>query len=115
MTIWIDAQLSPFIASWINANFPELNAIALRSINLQDASDYDIFRQARKANVIVMSKDYDFVKLIELHGVPPKLIWITCGNTSNVRLCEILKTTLLQAIDLLNQKENIIEISDKLS
>lgn len=115
MTIWIDAQLSPFIAKWINANFTELNAVALRSIKLQDASDYDIFRQARKADVIVMSKDYDFVKLIELHGAPPKLIWITCGNTSNGRLCEILKNTLQQAIDLLNQQENIIEISDKLS
>ena len=115
MTIWIDAQLSPFIAKWINANFPELEAVALRSINLQDASDYDIFRKARKANVVVMSKDHDFVKLIELHGVPPKLIWITCGNTSNIRLCEILNTSLLQALDLLNNQENIVEIGDKLS
>jgi len=114
MTIWIDAQLSPFIAKWINANFPELDAVALRSIKLQDASDYDIFRKARKANVVVMSKDYDFVKLIELHGVPPKLIWITCGNTSNARLCEILNIYLQQAIDMLNQHENIVEISDKL-
>jgi len=61
-----------------------------------------------------MSKDYDFVKLIELYGTPPKLIWITCGNTSNIRLCDILKTSLLQALDLLNNQENIVEISDKL-
>jgi predicted nuclease of predicted toxin-antitoxin system len=98
MTIWIDAQLSPFIANWINANFPELDAKSLRSLGLEDANDYDIFRKARKANVAVMSKDYDFVKLIEIHGVPPKLIWITCGNTSNVRLCGILNTSLQQAI-----------------
>ena len=114
MTIWIDAQLSPFIASWINANFAELNAIALRSIGLQDDRDYDIFRKARKAKAIIMSKDYDFVRLIEIYGVPPKLIWITCGNTSNARLCEILNTSLQQAIDLLNQQEDIVEISDKL-
>lgn len=108
MTIWIDAQLSPFIASWISARFPDLNAVALRSIGLQDERDYDIFRKARKANVTIMSKDYDFVKLIELYGIPPKLIWITCGNTSNARLCEILNTTLQQAIDLLIQKESIV-------
>jgi predicted nuclease of predicted toxin-antitoxin system len=112
MTIWIDAQLSPFIASWINKNFPDLNAIALRTIGLQDDLDYDSFRKARKAHVIVMSKDYDFVKLIELHGVPPKLIWITCGNTSNARLCEILNNSLEQAINLLKD-ENVVEISDK--
>jgi len=64
-------------------------------------------------NVTIMSKDYDFVTLIELYGIPPKLIWITCGNTSNARLCEILNTALQQAIDLLVQKESIVEISDK--
>jgi predicted nuclease of predicted toxin-antitoxin system len=74
MTIWIDAQLSPFISTWINANFPDIIAKSLRSIGLQDANDYDIFRKARKENVIIMSKDYDFVKLIEIHGTPPKLI-----------------------------------------
>ena len=113
MTIWIDAQLSPSIASWIKTHLPGLEAIALRSIGLQYERDYDIFRKACKANVIIMSKDYDFVKLIEAYGVPPKLIWITCGNTSNARLCEILNTTLQQAIDLLSQQENIVEISDK--
>jgi len=112
MIIWIDAQLSPVIAPWIDANFPEITAKSLRSLGLRDASDYEIFRQARKANAVVMSKDYDFVRLIELHGVPPKLIWITCGNTSNARLCEILKRFLAQAVDLLTD-ENIVEISDK--
>jgi predicted nuclease of predicted toxin-antitoxin system len=115
MTIWIDAQLSPFMANWINANFPELDAKSLHSLGLEDANDYDIFRKARKANAIVMSKDYDFVKLIELHGVPPKLIGITCGDTSNMRLCYILNTSLHQAINLLNSAESIVEISDKLS
>jgi predicted nuclease of predicted toxin-antitoxin system len=114
MTIWIDAQLSPFIANWINANFPELDAKSLRSLGLEYADDYDIFQKARKANVVVMSKDYDFVKLIEIHGVPPQLIWVTCGNTSNIRLCDILNTYLQQAVNLLNQ-ESIVEISDKFS
>jgi predicted nuclease of predicted toxin-antitoxin system len=113
MTIWIDAQLSPFIANWIGVNYPQLIAQSLRTLKLEIASDYDIFRKARKANAVIMSKDYDFVKLIELHGTPPQLIWITCGNTSNARLCEILNLLLQQAIDLLNEGESIVEISDK--
>lgn len=71
----------------------------------------DIFWKAREADVIIMSKDYDFVRLIEFHGAPPKLIWVTCGNTSNARMCEILKSTLKQAIDLLRNKENVVEIT----
>lgn len=114
MTIWTDAQISPSIAIWINKNFPDFNTSSLRSLGLEDANDYDIFRKARKSNVILMSKDYDFVTLIESHGVPPKLIWITCGNTSNVKLCEIFNKYLIQAIDLLNNGESIVEIGDRL-
>ena len=44
MTIWIDAQLSPFIANWINANYPELEAKSLRSMGMEYASDYHIFQ-----------------------------------------------------------------------
>jgi predicted nuclease of predicted toxin-antitoxin system len=59
-----------------------------------------------------MSKDNDFIQLIEQLGTPPKLIWVTCGNTSNSRMREILSTALPKAIDLLQSGENIVEISD---
>lgn len=110
MTIWIDAQLSPFIALWINNNFPGIDAKSVRSLSLKEASDKQIFDRAKQENVIVMSKDYDFFKLIELYGTPPKLIWITCGNTSNSRMCEILSKTLTKAIELLISGESIVEI-----
>ncbi|HEY4322654.1 MAG TPA: DUF5615 family PIN-like protein [Mucilaginibacter sp.] len=71
MTIWVDAQLSPYIANWISDNFPDIIAKSLRSLKLEDADDYAIFRQARKSKVIIMSKDYDFVKVIENYGPPP--------------------------------------------
>jgi predicted nuclease of predicted toxin-antitoxin system len=115
MTLWIDAQLSPFIALWINENFRDINAKSLRSIGLRDATDLQIFEEARAANVTMMSKDQDFVRLIELHGSPPKLIWITCGNTSNAGMCAILQSFLQDAIDLLNSGEPIVEISNKFS
>ncbi len=38
MTIWIDAQMSPAIAPWINGNFA-VNAIAIRNLGLRDAED----------------------------------------------------------------------------
>lgn len=60
-----------------------------------------------------MSKDDDFIQLIEQRGTPPKLIWVTCGNTSNARMREILSSALLKAIELLQSGENVVEISDK--
>ena len=110
MTIWIDAQLSPEIAFWIENTFG-VKAFALRDLGLRDAEDEDIFNEAKKANAIVMTKDSDFVLLLDRFGSPPKIIWLTCGNTSNANLKIILSKTLQDAIDLLNNDEEIVEIS----
>ena len=87
--IWIDAQMSPAIAAWITANFP-VKALAVRDVGLRDAEDREIFLEARKQSAIVLTKDSDFILLQNELGTPPKIIWITCGNTSNARLKEIL-------------------------
>lgn len=44
-------------------------------------------------------------------GTPPQVIWITCGNTSNARLKEILMTTLPKALELLQSGEELVEIN----
>jgi len=85
----------------------------VRALGLRDATDPEIFEEAKKTEAVVMSKDDDFIQLIEQRGTPPKLIWITCGNTSNDRMREILSTTLLKAKELLESGENVVEVSDK--
>jgi predicted nuclease of predicted toxin-antitoxin system len=107
--IWIDAQMSPAIAVWITANFP-VEALALRDVGLRDAEDREIFLGARKQLAIVITKDSDFVTLQNELGAPPKIIWITCGNTSNARLKEILSATLSEALKLLDAGEDLIEV-----
>ncbi len=84
MTIWIDAQLQPAIATWIAENFA-VTAMAVRDIGLRDAVDHEIFAAARAQDAIVMTKYRDFIELVERHGPPPCVIWLTCGNTSNAR------------------------------
>jgi predicted nuclease of predicted toxin-antitoxin system len=110
MTIWIDAHLSPGIAAWVTRTFG-LNALALRDVGLRDAEDLDIFAAAKAQGVILMTKDSDFVDLVERLGPPPKIIWLTCGNTSDARLREILNGSLLEALELLRTGETLVEIS----
>jgi predicted nuclease of predicted toxin-antitoxin system len=43
-------------------------------------------------------------------GLPPKVVWITAGNTSNRRLKEILSSTLADALDALDAGESLVEI-----
>lgn len=107
--IWVDAQLSPNLAEWISITFG-LECKAIRDIGLRDADDETIFLEAKKADAIIITKDSDFRNLQIRLLTPPKIIWITCGNTSNEKLKIILSKHLLVAIELLHQ-ENIVEIT----
>lgn len=111
MNLWLDAQLPPAVATWICENFP-VHSIAVRDLDLRDATDNEIFFAARKANSIVMTKDSDFIDLLSLYGSPPKIILLTCGNTTNLRLREILSSSLKKALQLLHSGESIVELSD---
>jgi predicted nuclease of predicted toxin-antitoxin system len=111
MTIWVDAQISPIIATWISEQF-SINAFAVRDLGLRDAEDTKIIMAAREKSAVVMTKDSDFLWLLDKYDTPPQVIWITCGNTSNARLKEILQNTLLQALALIQAGEQFVEISD---
>jgi predicted nuclease of predicted toxin-antitoxin system len=93
MVIWIDAQISPAIAAWLSESFA-LSAHAVRDLGMREATDRAIFLAARSASVVVMTKDGDFIRLLEEFGPPPQVIWLTCGNTSNARLKQILENAL---------------------
>lgn len=109
MKIWIDAHLSPGIATWITMTLG-ITAIPLRDLGLRDAEDTEIFALAKAENIILMTKDSDFVELVNRLGSPPKVIWLTCGNTSNYELRKILKVTLPQVMIQLQMGKDLVEI-----
>jgi predicted nuclease of predicted toxin-antitoxin system len=55
MTIWVDAHLSPAIATWIASTFG-VEAIALRDLGLRDAEDHEIFE--RLVEIVIDIQDY---------------------------------------------------------
>ena len=111
MTIWIDAQLSPSLALWINQNLEGIEARSLWALGFRDALDIDIFQQAKKAGVIPMTKDDDFEQLVQTFGPPPAIILVTCGNTSNARMRGILSRQLNFILELIKGGEPLVEIT----
>jgi predicted nuclease of predicted toxin-antitoxin system len=110
--IWVDAQLSPSLASWIE-NLFAFPSKAVRDIGLRDAKDEEIFAAGRSADVIILTKDADFAEMLGRLGPPPKVIWLTCGNTSNEALQAVLCSTLPRAVELIEKGEALVEISGK--
>ena len=111
MIIWTDAQLSSYLISWITETFG-VEAHAARDLGLRGANDREFYQAAREAGAVVMTKDSNFLVLLDQFGPPPQVLWITCGNTSNARLKEILVIALPTALRLLEQGEPLVEISD---
>ena len=109
MIFWVDAQLPPGLATWLTQSCG-LQAVALRDLGLRDAEDAEIFRRARAADAVLISKDADFVELITRHGAPPRLLWVTCGNVTNERLRALFAATLPAALIRLEAAISIIEI-----
>jgi predicted nuclease of predicted toxin-antitoxin system len=111
MKFWVDAQLSPALAPWLRDTFG-VEAFSVRWLGLQHASDEEIFVAAREAEAVVITKDRDFVRLLEKFGPPPKLIWVTCGNTSNAQMRKILRQAFPETLLLLQADESLVEITN---
>jgi predicted nuclease of predicted toxin-antitoxin system len=112
ITLWIDAQISPVIAKWINENFSILS-IPVRDLGFLKSPDLEIFNEAKRQKVVLVTKDTDFIRLQEQYGVPPKILWVACGNTSNYNMKELLKKHLKQAVALFENGETFVEIGNK--
>jgi predicted nuclease of predicted toxin-antitoxin system len=110
MIYWVDAQLPPQLANWLTQTF-NVEAYALRDLNLRDAEDEQIFQQARQQGVVIISKDSDFVEMVLRFGTPPQLVWITCGNVTNRRLQGLLTQVFPKAQELLVAGEAVVEIA----
>lgn len=111
MIVWIDAQLSPYLARWLSSEFG-IEAKPVRELGLRDSRDREIFLAAREAGAIVLTKDRDFVLLLEQLGPPPQILWLTIGNTSNAHLKEALSKSFPTVQKLLRRGEPLVEISE---
>ena len=113
MIVWIDAQVSPYLARWLSSEFG-VEARPVRDLGLRDAKDREIFLVARETEAVVLTKDGDFVRLLEQLGPPPQILWLTVGNTSNARLREVLSRSFGSARELLRRGEPLVEITNRL-
>ena len=108
MTIWLDAHLPPKLVFWLEYKF-NIKAVAVRDIGLRDASDIEIFEQAKAANVAIMSKDRDFIELYFRFGAPPKIIILNCSNLTSKYLQEFLNDKVEKITSIL-KTEDIVEV-----
>ncbi len=111
MILWLDNQLPPALAPWIRATC-DVECVPIRDLDLHRASDIDIFLAARAAGAVVVTKDADFAALVGQHGSPPLVVLITCGNTSNARLREVVQSGWAAVRRMLERGEPLVELGE---
>ena len=77
MKFIVDAQLPPALAAWLRNKGHE--AVAVREIGLREADDRVIWAFAGQSEMIVVTKDEDFVRLAAA-GEGPRVLWVRTGN-----------------------------------
>jgi predicted nuclease of predicted toxin-antitoxin system len=81
MRFLIDAQLSPALVGWLRSKGHEAEHV---SVALSEtAPDQTIVAHAAGCGAIIVSKDGDFVELLEARSHAPTLLYICMGNAVN--------------------------------
>jgi predicted nuclease of predicted toxin-antitoxin system len=111
MTFWLDVHLDPRLASWMESQFGCV-AKAFDGLGHRKTADHVIFESARQAaDVVIMTKDVDFVNLVQQRGKPPQIVWLTIGNTSTPVLQRIPRGVFPDILKRLEAGEAFVEVA----
>lgn len=81
MKLLLDQNLSRRLLVDLMEMFPGSSHVQL--LGMESVSDLEVWRYAANQGYVVVTKDVDFLELQLVHGFPPKIVWLNCGNVSN--------------------------------
>ena len=109
MKILLDANISWKLVDKLEAIYGECAHVDLVGLNVP-ADDIDIWNYALKNNYVIITKDNDFLNLMELRGFPPKIVLLKTGNNSSRGLLELLVNKKSMIEDLIKNEYGLLEI-----
>ena len=80
MKLLLDHNLSPRLVRLLADVYPECTQV--RDLDMERASDTEVWRYAAEHGLTIVSKDADFRQRSLVLGSPPKLVWLRIGNCS---------------------------------
>jgi len=77
----------------------------VRLLGLENASDMETWRFAKKNDFTIVTFDADFSDFAAVFGHPPKIIWIRTGNKSTQAITELLTQNYEIIYEFLNSEK----------
>jgi len=84
----LDENLSERLLPLLIERFP--HSTHVRLIGLGGARDNAIWQWASQHNLVLVTKDEDFLDLSAARGFPPKVVCLAIGNASNAATASLL-------------------------
>jgi predicted nuclease of predicted toxin-antitoxin system len=106
----VDAQLPPALARYLVSAGHEAEHV--NDLALARAGDREIWRRAVDRDLIVVTKDEDFVALRALRADGPPIVWIRVGNTTRQHLLSLFASILPEIVAALERGETVVEVAD---
>jgi predicted nuclease of predicted toxin-antitoxin system len=103
MKILLDANISWKLVNILAPVFGECVHVDLIGLAVP-AEDKDIWNYSLTNGYIIVTKDNDFLDLLELNGFPPKVVLLKTGNNSSKALAELLINAKTEIEELENNK-----------
>ena len=89
MKLLFDQNLSFKLCGRLDDLFPESSQAKL--LQLDASGDELLWEYARANGFILVTQDADFAIMSALHGSPPKVIWLRCGNQPTSAVEDMLR------------------------
>jgi predicted nuclease of predicted toxin-antitoxin system len=109
MKLLLDANISCKLIKALAPAFDECTHVDLIGLKVP-ADDKDIWDYALNNGYVIITKDSDFLNLLDLKGFPPKVILLKTGNNSSKALADLLSSAKSEIEDLENNKYGLLEI-----
>jgi predicted nuclease of predicted toxin-antitoxin system len=109
MKILLDANISWKLVNILRPAFDECAHVDLIGLETP-ADDKDIWNYALNNEYIIITKDNDFLDLLELKGFPPKVVLLKTGNNDSKALADLLLNAKSKIEDLKNNDYGLLEI-----
>ncbi len=106
MKLLIDQNLSRNLIRELTSLFPESKHVL--DVELDEATDREIWEYAKAHEFVVVSKDSDFRQLAFLFGPPPKAVWIRASNATTVEILTLLLDEHERIFDLDESEEDTL-------
>jgi len=88
MKLLFDQNLSFRLCRDVDDLFPGSSHVRL--LGLSEATDYALWRYAKRHGFAIVSQDADFAEMAVLLRAPPK-VWLRAGNQSTMKILTLLR------------------------